>query len=368
MIPFLDLGAMNAEVSAELDAAYHRVRGASSFVGGAEVSAFEAAWADFCGADHAVGVANGTDALELALQALGVGSGDEVIVQSNTFVATVEAILRVGAVPRFVDVDPDTLLMTAELVSEALSVSTAAIVVVHLYGQMPDMDALMEVAEDASVPVVEDAAQAHGATWNGRPAGSFGHAACFSFYPGKNLGALGDGGAVVTPDADVATHIRSVADHGRDPISRHTHTFVGRNSRLDGLQAAFLLAKLPRLRQWNDGRRRAMERYRERLDGSPARMLTVAPSANSVHHLNVVQVPNRDEVVRHLAEHGVQTGIHYPVPCHAQPPYAKFDPGELPVVEAAAPRILSLPLSPHLPGDDVDRTCDLVLEAVGVHR
>lgn len=355
-VPFLDLAAMQADVAEALDRSWTDVTASSAFVGGPDVERFEAAWADYCGTAHCVGVANGTDALTLSLQALGIGRGDEVIVPTNTFVASAAAIVHAGATPVFVDVDADTLLVTADHVSAALTERTAAVMVVHLYGQPVDMDAVGAVAHRAGVAVVEDAAQAHGATWKGARAGSFGVAGCFSFYPGKNLGAFGDAGAVVTDDAALADRIRSLGNHGRAE-SKHLHREVGVNSRLDGLQAAVLSAKLPMLDAWTRARRDLMEHYRLGLDGVPATGVTVVGDAASAYHLNVVRVADRDRVRRELDQRGIATGIHYPVPCHRQPAFGDITEEPLPVAERAADEIVSLPLFPHMTVAQVDRVC-----------
>jgi dTDP-4-amino-4,6-dideoxygalactose transaminase len=254
-IPFLDVAAMTREVLDSVEPAWRRILESSRFIGGEAVEEFEAAWASYCQVPHALGVANGTDAIQLTLTALGIGPGDEVILPTNTFVATAEAVVLTGAAPRFADICPDTLLLTADLLEAAITRRTKAVIVVHLYGQMPDMDALCRVADKAGLAVIEDAAQAHGATWLGRRAGSIGLAGCFSFYPGKNLGAFGDAGAVVTSDPGLAGRIRGLRDHGRALGSRYRHELVGTNSRLDALQAAVLTAKLARLDAWNEARR-----------------------------------------------------------------------------------------------------------------
>jgi dTDP-4-amino-4,6-dideoxygalactose transaminase len=335
------------------------------YIGGAPVDAFERAWASYCGTAYAVGVANGTDALQLTLQALEIGAGDEVIVPSNTFIATAAAVVRAGAVPVFVDVDPDSLLLTAEIVEAAVTPRTRAVMVVHLYGNMPDMDALGAAAGRAGIHLIEDAAQAHGAQWNGRRAGSFGVAACFSFYPGKNLGGFGDAGAVVTSDAELATRVRSLANHGRSMGSAHyEHLFVGTNSRLDTLQAIALSGKLARTEEWTEARIALAAGYRERLAGTSARLTTVAAPARHVYHLMVVRVPDRDRVQKLLAGRGVQTSVHYPVPCHQQPPLMRYASTPLPVCEQAAREQFSLPLFPHMTADQLEYTCAALVEAL----
>ncbi|MDD7942004.1 DegT/DnrJ/EryC1/StrS family aminotransferase [Actinomycetospora lutea] len=357
-VPFVDLGAMTHDVRAEVDAGWCDLLERSDFVGGESVERFERAWASYCGTDEAVAVANGTDALLLTLRGLGIGPGDEVVVPANTFVATVEAVVLAGAIPRFADVDPATALLTPATLADALTPRTAAVLVVHLYGQPADMDALGEVAARAGVMVVEDAAQAHGATWRGRRAGSMGRAGCFSFYPGKNLGAFGDAGAVVTSDPALADVLRSLRNHGRIPGAHARHgLLVGTNSRMDTLQASVLAAKLARLDGWNAARRRIVERYRSALPPALARMIAVAPGAESVHHLAVLVTTDRDALRAGLAERGVESGLHYPVPCHRQAPYRRHSDRALPVCEALADQVVSLPLFPHMTGDQVEAVC-----------
>lgn len=364
-IPFLDLGAINAEVRDLVTASWAQIAQDATFVGGPYVEAFEHAWAAYCGRRHAVGVGNGTDALRLALQALGIGLGDEVIVPANTFVATAAAVVAAGAIPRFVDVDPDTLLLSVDLVEAALTPRTAAVIAVDLFGQPADVDALRPVAERAKLAVIEDAAQAHGATWRGRKAGSLGDVGCFSFYPGKNLGAFGDGGAVVTDDPAVAARVRSLGNHGRSPTSRHVHWTIGANSRLDAVQAAVLLAKLPRLDAWNEARRRIADSYRAGLVNTPVCPVRCADGACSVFHLFVVRTQDRDGLQAALADDGIATGIHYPIPCHQQAGFASFRNGTLPVAEQAAQEILSLPMFPHLTAEQVAAVCAAVARASG---
>lgn len=363
-IPFLDLGAITADVRVQADAAWHDLLDNGDFVRGAAVTRFEQQWAEYCGTRHAIGVANGTDALWLSLRALGIRPGDEVIVPTNTFVATAEAVVHAGGIPVFADVDRDTLLLTPATVAAALTPRTAAVIVVHLFGQLPDMDAIMDVTHHAGVALIEDAAQAHGARWRGARAGSFGVAACFSFYPGKNLGAFGDGGAIVTSDDLLADTLRTITDHGRIPGTRNEHGLIGFNSRLDTLQAAVLSAKLARLDEWNRRRRALVRQYRELLDGSGARMVHELDGGEPVYHLAVAQVPDRTRVREALAAEHIGTGIHYPTPCHLMAPYRHYARGPLPVAEAAADRIISLPLSPHMSAADVAAVCDVVRSVV----
>jgi dTDP-4-amino-4,6-dideoxygalactose transaminase len=363
-IPFLDLAAMTREVRGTVEQAWGQLLVSGRFIGGEAVEEFEAAWASYCTSPYAVGVGNGTDALQLTLIALGIGPGDEVILPSNTFVATAEAVVHAGAVPRFADVSPDTLLLTSELLQAAITARTKAVIIVHLYGQMPDMDALCEVADKAGIWLVEDAAQAHGATWQGRRAGSIGIAGCFSFYPGKNLGAFGDAGAVVTADAGLAHRIRVLRDHGRAIGTHYRHDQAGINSRLDALQAVVLTAKLVRLDAWTEARRSIAARYHAAFASGRARPVGEVPGSRGVYHLAVVRLPDRAEVQKHLAAIGIQTQIHYPIPCHRQAPYRRFADRPLPVAEQSASEVLSLPMFPHMSDDQVTRVCAAVHETL----
>jgi dTDP-4-amino-4,6-dideoxygalactose transaminase len=366
-IPFLDLDGTTAEVAEEVLDGWRELLMSQHWVGGEEVAAFESAWAAYCGTPHAVGVANGTDALHLALRALGVGPGDEVVVPGNTFVATAEAVLLAGARPRFCDVDPATGLLTAAHVEAVLTPRTRAVAAVHLYGQMPDMDALSATCARHGLLLVEDAAQAQGASWRGVRAGAFGAAGCFSFYPGKNLGAFGDAGAVVTSDPLVAERLRSLRDHGRAAGGHHAHERVGTNSRLDSVQAVVLSAKLARLDSWNASRRRLARLYGDLLPAT-ARPLREAEKARSVHHLMVVRVQERERVRAELAGRGIGTGIHYPTPCHRMAPYRAWADGPLPGVEALGGEIVSLPLFPHLRTGQVVRVCEALAEVTAGSR
>jgi dTDP-4-amino-4,6-dideoxygalactose transaminase len=364
VVPFTDLYAMTREVRGAVDQGWERLLAGSRFIGGEAVEEFEQAWASYCDTGYAVGVANGTDALQLTLVALGIGPGDEVVVPANTFVASAEAVVLAGATPRFADVSPRTLLLTADDLEAAITPRTRAAFVVHLYGQMPDMDALRRTAHRAGILLIEDAAQAQGATWHGRRAGSIGQAGCFSFYPGKNLGAFGDAGAVVTNDADLAKRIRSLRDHGRVIGSHYRHDLVGTNSRLDALQAVVLTAKLARLDAWNAARRSIAARYRAAFASGAARMVEDEPGARGVYHLAVVRVPDRARVQQQLTALGIETGIHYPIPCHQQVPYRRFASGPLPVSETASEEVLSLPMFPHLRDDQVARVSEAVRQTL----
>jgi dTDP-4-amino-4,6-dideoxygalactose transaminase len=361
-IPFLDVRGITDRLREDLDSCWERVLTRGRFIGGPELEDFEARFADYCESAHCVGVANGTDALELILVALSIGPGDEVIVPANTFVATVEAVCATGARPRFVDVRPDTLEIDPDAVTAAVGPRTAAVMAVHMFGQMVDIDHLVPLTQRHGIWLIEDAAQAHGARFGGRRAGSVGVAAGFSFYPGKNLGALGDGGAVVSDDAVLAARIRQLADHGRAAKSHYVHEVRGRNSRLDTLQAALLSAKLAGLDRDNERRRALMERYRQRLPAG-CEPLAQHPNAESVHHLAIVQVTDRAAAAAALDAERIGWGIHYPVPCHRQPAFAEFADGPLPVAEQAAERILSLPMSPTLTEAQVDRVSDVLSRA-----
>jgi len=362
LVPFLDLGSLHNELQEPLDRAWRSVLTHGRFIDGPEVAEFESAFAHYCGVGYCAGVGNGTDALELVLAGAGIGRGDEVIVPTNTFAATVAAVCAVDATPRFVDVLPDTLLIDPAAAALAVGPRTAAIIAVHLFGQMACVSALSALADRHGLFLIEDAAQAHGATFLGRRAGRWGAAATFSFYPGKNLGALGDGGAVVSDDAELIARIRCLANHGRSAADRYAHTVAGRNSRLDTLQAAALLVKLPGLDGANRARAAVVERYRAGLPPwcTP---LAVHPDAQPVYHLAVVQVPDRDAVTRALDDAGVGWGIHYPVPCHRQQAFAGYHTEPLPVAEAAADRILSLPIFPTLGLERVDRICEVLAHA-----
>jgi dTDP-4-amino-4,6-dideoxygalactose transaminase len=354
-VPFVDLMAQQAEVADEVLPQWQRLFAASRFVGGEEVESFERDYASFTGVRHCVGVANGTDAIELALRAVGVERGGQVIVPVNTFIATAEAVSRIGAVPVFVDVDPDHLLIDPDAVGAAVTPRTQAIVPVHLFGQVAPVDRLLPMAERHGIPVVEDNAQAQGASLDEGAAvaaartGSLGRIAATSFYPGKNLGAAGDAGAVTTNDADLARTVRELGAHGS--TVKYIHDRIGMNSRLDALQAVVLSAKLKRLEGWNALRRRAVSCYRELLANlDRVQPPTPRPGSTPVWHLYVVQVDERDRVLAKLGAAGIGTGIHYPTPLHLTAAYRclGYRAGQFPVAEAAADRILSLPMFPHL--------------------
>nr|WP_298459576.1 DegT/DnrJ/EryC1/StrS family aminotransferase [uncultured Cellulomonas sp.] len=363
-MPLVDLAAQQTEIADEVRVGLDEVFATTAFVGGPAVGRFERAYAAFTEVEHCVGVGNGTDALELALRAVGVTSGGEVIVPANTFIATAEAVSRIGAVPVLVDVDDEHLLMDPAAARAAVTSRTEAIVPVHLFGQVAPMEELLKVAADAGVPLVEDAAQSQGARRNGRFAGGFGLAAGTSFYPGKNLGAAGDAGAVTTDDADVARRIRVLSAHGSE--RKYDHEIVGMNSRLDTVQAVVLETKLRRLQGWNDRRRAAARYYGELLaDVEVARTPLSAHGNEDVWHLYVVRVAERDRVLRELNDAGIGAGIHYPTPVHLTGAYAHLGLGRgaFPVAEKAADEILSLPMYPHLTSAQQEQVVETLRES-----
>lgn len=356
-VPFTNLRMQNQPLQSELLAEMLRVVEESAFAGGPFVEKFEGAFAAYCGTTHAVGVANGTDALWLALQAVGVGAGDEVITVSATFFATAEAISACGATPVFVDIDPITFTMDPRLIEEAITPRTKAILPVHLYGQMADMDPIVHVARRHGLAVVEDASQAHGATYKGRKAGSLGDIGCFSFYPTKNLGALGEAGAIVTSNPIYAHSSRVLRDHGQS--AKYHHAVLGWNARMDGLQAAALRLKLNHLDNYNAKRRIHAAHYSARLANHPALAIPIeAPQRQHVYHIYAVRVPNhRDQVGGMLAAEGIGTSTHYPVPCHRQTPYRALHHRPLPITDRLSRECLSLPLYPELTRVQVERVC-----------
>jgi dTDP-4-amino-4,6-dideoxygalactose transaminase len=363
-IPLVDLSVQHAQIADEVEAGFADVLATGDFVGGKAVAAFEQEYADFVGARSCVGVANGTDALEMALRASGIGSGDQVVVPANTFIATAEAVVRAGARPVFVDVDDDALLIDPELVTDALTDRTRALIAVDLYGQVAPFEQLPSTLAERRIVVVEDGAQSQGALRDGTPAGRFGHIAATSFYPGKNLGAYGDAGAVVTDDDEVAQHVRLLGGHGSSSKYRHSH--FGFNSRLDTLQAVVLRAKLRRLSEWNAERRAAAAVYDDLLDGTPGlRLPATLPGNQHVWHLYVVRVSDRDDVLGRLRAEGIGASVHYPTPVHLTEAMAEFGegPGSMPVSERAAGEILSLPIYPGITVEQQERVAD-VLRAV----
>ena len=348
-VPFVDLHAQYKALSSEMDRVIADVIHKNAFIGGPYLKEFEKNFASFCGVSHAVGVSNGTDALRLALLGCGVGPGDEVITTPNTFIATAEAIAMVGAEARFIDVDPETGNMDPNNLKGALTPRTRAIVPVHLYGRPADMTAICQFALTHHLKVVSDAAQAHGAHFQGKPIGQWGDAASFSFFPGKNLGAYGDAGAVVTNLPEVAAQVALLRDHGR--TQKYEHKILGFNCRMDGLQAAILSVKLPHLKEWTRKRQSHAKRYDALLASTAGiRLIKNRDGAESVAHLYTVLCDDREALRSHLTSRGIDTGLHYPIPLHLQPALSSrgFNPGDFPVAESWAKNILSLPLFPEM--------------------
>lgn len=362
-IPLTRLDQWDPVLMEELLEAVERVARSGAFTLGEEVAQFEAAFAAYCGTSDGVGVSSGTDALALVLRALEIGTGDEVIVPANSFIATAEAVSLVGATPRFVDVDPSTALITAETVAEAIGPRTRCVIPVHLYGRTVELAPIIALAERYGAVVVEDACQAHGAWLGNARAGALGVAGCFSFYPAKNLGAWGDGGAVVTSDSVLASRLRLLRAHGER--TRYHHEMVGTTARLDALQAAILNIKLKYLDARNEDRRQVGAALARALGGTAAIPLAgSAPEGDHVYHQFVVESDDRDGLREHLGSHGIATAIHYPIPIHRTPAYALSGmvEGSLPVVEKLAGRICSLPMSPSLSDDEIARVAEAVAD------
>jgi dTDP-4-amino-4,6-dideoxygalactose transaminase len=361
-VPFVDLRAQYDQIAAELRSAVLRVLDSLDYVQGAEVAAFEEEFAAACGTRYAVAVNNGTSALHLALLAVGVGPADEVITVSHTFIATAEAISACGATPVFIDIDPQTYLIDPSLLEAAITPRTKAIIPVHLYGQMVDMDAILAIANRHGLPVLEDACQAHRASYKGRLAGSLGTAGCFSFYPSKNLGTIGEGGAVVTDDPELVARMRMLRDHGQS--RRYYHDVIGYNYRMASIQAAALRVKLPYLDGWNAARRTHAEHYGRLLAKLPVTTPVTSPDGSPVYHLYVIRASDREDLRQHLATHGIGSGIHYPVPIHLQRAYtgSSGTTVALPVTEAAASQILSLPMYAEL----TNRQIETVSESIAI--
>jgi len=365
-IPLVDLAAQHAAVAEEVAEGWRQVLAKTSFIAGPQVAAFESAYAAFTGAQHCVGMANGTDAIEIALRALGVGPGDECILPANTFIATAEAVSRTGATPVLVDcADDGTYLIDIAATEAALTPRTRAIIPVHLYGQAAAVEQLLPLAESTGAWVVEDAAQAQGARRGGKGAGTLGHAAATSFYPGKNLGAYGDAGAATTDSGELAARMRMIADHGSR--RKYDHEVIGFNSRLDTLQAVVLSAKLTRLAGWNAARQAAAERYDQLLTGnSDVIRPRVLDGNEHVWHLYVVRVPDRDRVIKELHAAGIGAGIHYPVPVHLSSAFTSlgYTEGAFPAAERAAREVLSLPLFPQITPAQQERVASILTAAL----
>jgi dTDP-4-amino-4,6-dideoxygalactose transaminase len=366
-VPFYDLAPVHGRLHDELRAAFDRVLQSGHFVDGEEVELFEAGLAGHVGSPDAVGVASGTAALQLALLAAGIGRGDEVVLPPNTYFATAEAVVATGARPVFADVDPHTALIDPAAVEAAITPATAAVVAVHLYGQPADMDALGNLARRYGLFLIEDAAQALGATWGGRQAGSLGGAAAFSFYPSKTLGALGDGGAVTTSDAALARRVRQLRDHGQ--VAKNVHGAFGFNERLDSLQAAFLTVKLAHLAEIQAQRLAAVSRYDSKLSELAAveRLQTSAPAGHAYHLLVMRVHPRRDALLETLRQRGVEAAVHYPTPIHLQPAFASVGgrPGQYPAAERLADEVLSLPLFPGIDAAAIDTCVRALADCLG---
>jgi dTDP-4-amino-4,6-dideoxygalactose transaminase len=366
-VPFLDLKIQHAPLMAEFESVIRKVIESSAFAGGPFVERFEEEFAQYCGAAKAVGVGNGTDALWFALLALGVKPGDEVITVPATFMATAEAISYCGAKPVFVDIDERTYTMDPALLEAAITPRTKAIIPVHLFGQMCDMDPIMEIAKRHHLAVVEDACQAHGAEYKKRKAGTVGAAGCFSFYPGKNLGALGEAGATVTNDLELAKRMQVLRDHGQ--AKKYHHTVVGWNGRMDGIQGGVLSVKLRQLGGFNEARRAHAARYREALGGLAEIVLPEeADYARHVYHIFAIRVQQRAEFMQKMADKGVSTGIHYPIPVHLQEAYEHlgYRKGAFPVAERCAQEFVSLPMFPELTEAQIARVVESVEECLAV--
>lgn len=363
-IPFLDLKATNLEYAAELEGAFRRVMDSGWYILGKEVESFEAEFAAYCNAQHAIGVANGLDAIFLILKGYSIGAGDEVIVPSNTYIATWLAASHCGATPVPVEPELSTYNIDPAKIEAAITPRTKAIIAVHLYGQPADMDAINEIAARHNLKVIEDAAQAHGALYKNRKVGTLGHAAAFSFYPGKNLGAIGDGGAVTTDDSELAEAIRMYRNYGSR--KKYHNEVSGFNSRLDELQAAFLRVKLKGLDEGNARRAKIAEAYSTKLKDHTEIVLPVVPAwADPVWHLYVIRSKERDALAERLSAQGVNTVIHYPVPPHLQPAYAELNylPGALPTAELIHREVLSLPMGPTMTLSEVDAVCDAIIRS-----
>jgi len=363
-LPLVDLKAQHAAIAADVSAAVQRVMANTDFILGADVDAFEEEFAAYCEAAHCVALDSGMSALELGMRAMGIGPGDEVITPAGSFIASSSAISFTGATPVWVDVDPQTYNIDPELIEAAITPRTKAIMVVHLYGQPADMNRVQEIAKRHHLPVIEDACQSHGARYRGRRTGSMGAFAAFSFYPAKNLGAYGDAGAITTNDAALAEKVRMMRNYGQRV--KYEHVYLAWNRRMDTIQAAVLRVKLRHLDAWNESRRRIASMYGELLASSAATLPHVSADVEHVYHLYVVQVDERERVIAELAQRGVGAGIHYPTPIHLQEAYRDrgFKPGAFPVTEAAAKRVLSLPMYPELAEDGVRRVAGALSEVL----
>ena len=357
-VPLVDLVTQYKNIKPEMDAAIHGVLDSGAFILGPAVKEFEKNMAEYTGVKHAVGVASGTDAIQLALMAYNIGPGDEVITTPMTFVATVEVMVFLGIKPVFVDIDPKTYIIDPNQIEDRITSKTKAIVPVHLYGQCADMDAINAIAKKNNLVVIEDSAQAVGATYKGKKATSLGDAGCLSFFPSKNLGAYGDGGMVLTNDGEIADRVRKLRVHGS--ATKYQHVYLGVNSRLDSLQAAILNVKLNYIDRWNEMRRQNADKYNERLKNTPAVTPFVADTNEHIYHQYTIQVADRDGLQAYLKENEIATGIHYPIPLHLQPAYQSlgYKKGDFPVAEEVSSHVVSLPMYPELPEEHIDYTTE----------
>lgn len=363
MIPFVDLRAENSEIGGEIAQAVEAVVRSGWFILGGRVERFEGEFSKYVGTQYGIGVNSGSDALYLALKAVGVGEGDEVITVSHTFISTADAIVRNGAKPVFVDIDPDTYCIDVSRIEESITTKTRAILPVHLYGHPADMEPIMEIAKRFDLAVVEDACQAHGAEYRGKKVGSIGHVGCFSFYPIKNLGAYGDGGIAVTENEELAEKLRMLRNYGQS--QKYHHDFVGVNSRLDEIQASILSVKLKRLDEWNEKRRRVAKLYDELLGNSNVTIPVQKEYAKHVYHLYVIRCKERDKLQQHLLANGIQTQIHYPIPVHRQKAYQGVAAdANVQVTERMCQEILSLPMHPFLGEDEVRAVAECARHAM----
>jgi dTDP-4-amino-4,6-dideoxygalactose transaminase len=367
-IPLVDLKAQFSSLEPELGATVKSIFENVAFIMGRHVQEFEESFSEYAKCKHTVGVSSGTDALLLAYQAAGLQRGDEVIVPSHTFIATASPLYHLGIKPVFVDIDPDTYTIDPDRLETAITSKTKAVVPVHLYGQPADMDRISSIAKKHGLTVIEDCAQAHGALWNGNPVGHWGALGCFSFYPGKNLGAAGDAGAVITDSTELASKLRLLVNHGSE--TKYLHTELGLNSRLDALQAAILSLKLNFISEWTESRRKHAETYRSTLESIPDIVLPHEQAlARHVYHLFVIQVPgDRDAVLKELQSRGVGAGIHYPIPLHLQPVFSElgYQEGALPVTERISKSIVSLPMFPELTKSQIDYVVGSLKSALSV--
>lgn len=360
-VRFLDLTTLHREIASELRAAFDVVLEDSQFVKGCHVAEFEQTFADYVGSSECVGVGNGTDALEIAVEAFGAPRSSEVIVPANSFIATSEAVTRSGYDVVFADVEPATYNLDPADVASRITERTVGVIAVHLYGNPAPLTELRELCDRHDLFLIEDAAQAHGATYRGSHVGTVGDAATFSFYPGKNLGALGDGGAIVTSQPELAQRCRMIADHGR--VSKYNHEFEGRNSRLDGIQASFLIVKLRHLDRWVAHRQEVAAMYDEELASTDLRLPTAAPDSTHAYHLYVVRCDRRDELASWLSEHDIETGVHYPIALPAMAAYRRLgQPDHAMFAVRSTPHLLSLPIGPHLTAEHVQRVSAAVAE------